>query len=767
MKVLVIGSGAREHALVHAFHIDPDIVKIVAAPGNPGIATINDDRVVCLSGVSDTSDSAAIIAAARDHEIDLVVIGPEAPLVAGVADDVRGAGFTCFGPSAAAAQLEGSKAFAKEVMAAADVPTARAQVCSTSEQVQDALDATVPPYVVKDDGLAGGKGVVVTEDIDAAVAHGVSCLENPGGTVVIEEFLDGPEVSLFCITDGISVRALQPAQDFKRLRDDDQGPNTGGMGAYSPLPWVDELAPGLVQDVLDRVAEPTIAEMAKRGTPFVGVLYVGLALTEAGPRVVEFNARFGDPETQSVLALLQTPLAPLLMAAATGELAEFVPLAWRPEASVTVVLAAQGYPEAPQAGAIITGIAEAEQVEGVHVLHAGTALSDTGADTDADDSDPDDEASLVVSGGRVLSVVAVGDTLAMARSRAYQAINHIRFDGAHYRRDIAEQASGPAYISMQVDGHIPLYAGKVRELYAPLDPQTGLAHDDQMLLVASDRISAYDFVLSSPVPDKGIVLTQLSLWWLDQLGDLCANHLASTTVPDEVRGRGIYVHRLAMLPVECIARAYLTGGGLAEYRESGTVSGVDLPDGLVDGSELPEPIFTPSTKAPAGEHDEPMTYAEVEALIGPALASAARNLTLAILIRGNQIARERGIIVADTKVEFGIDPRECPPDVLREDGTIDWPQIDPHQVRLILADEVLTPDSSRFWRASEWESGRQQTSYDKQVLRDWLTSEASGWDRSSGDEPPALPPSIVATTRARYVEAFETLTGHEFDPDPA
>ena len=733
---------------------------------------MDDVRVVCLSGVSDTSDSGAVIAAARDHEVDLVVIGPEAPLVAGVADDVREAGFACFGPSAAAAQLEGSKAFAKEVMAAADVPTARAQVCSTPEQVQDALDATAPPFVVKDDGLAGGKGVVVTKDIDTAMAHGLSCLDKPGGTVVIEEFLDGPEVSLFCITDGITVRALQPAQDFKRLHDDDEGPNTGGMGAYSPLPWTDDVAPGLVQDVLDRIAAPTIAEMAKRGTPFMGVLYVGLALTEAGPRVVEFNARFGDPETQSVLALLQTPLAPLLMAAATGELAEFVPLSWRSQACVTVVLAAPGYPTTPQVGAVITGIARAEQVEGVQVLHAGTALrsgAPTDPDTAAQHGDPseDDAPSLEVSGGRVLSVVAVGDTLAHARSRAYQAIDHIRFDGAHYRRDIAEQASGPAYISMQVDGHIPLYAGKVRELYAPLDPQTGLADDHQMLLVASDRISAYDFVLSSPVPDKGIVLTQMSLWWLDQLDDLCANHLVSTAVPEEVRGRGIYVRRLAMLPVECIARAYLTGGGLAEYRESGTVSGVELPDGLVDGSELPEPIFTPSTKAPAGEHDEPMTYAEVEALIGPALASAAHNLTLAILIRGNQIATERGIIVADTKVEFGIDPRECPPEALREDGTIDWLQIDPHQVRLILADEVLTPDSSRFWRASQWQPGTAQTSYDKQVLRDWLTSDASGWDRSSGDEPPALPPSVVATTRARYVEAFEALTGAEFDPNIA
>ena len=296
---------------------------------------------------------------------------------------------------------------------------------------------------------------------------------------------------------------------------------------------------------------------------------------------------------------------------------------------------------------------------------------------------------------------------------------------------------------LALPGYAHVYSGKVRDLYAPLDPSTGEARADQLLLVASDRISAYDFVLDTPIPDKGAVLTQLSLWWFDQLEDLVPNHVVSTAVPAEVAGRAVLVKRLRMLPVECVARAYLTGGGLGEYRDGGTVSGVRLPDGLVDGSRLPEPVFTPSTKAPVGEHDQPMSYAEVEAEIGPDLAARVRDLTTAILARGNEIAAERGILIADTKVEFGIDESAG--------GAV------------VLADEVLTPDSSRFWPADGWEPGHAQPSYDKQFVRDWLTSEASGWDRSSDTPPPALPDEVVEQTRAKYVEAYERLTGRRFD----
>jgi phosphoribosylaminoimidazole-succinocarboxamide synthase len=288
-------------------------------------------------------------------------------------------------------------------------------------------------------------------------------------------------------------------------------------------------------------------------------------------------------------------------------------------------------------------------------------------------------------------------------------------------------------------GYAHVYSGKVRDLYAPLDPVSGEPRADQLLLVASDRMSAYDFVLQSPIPDKGAVLTQMSLWWFDQLEDLVPNHVLSTDVPSEVAARAVLVKRLQMLPVECVARAYLTGGGLGEYRQTGTVSGVRLPEGLVDGSRLAEPVFTPSTKAPVGQHDQPMTYEEVEAEIGPALAARVRDLTTAILARGNEIAAERGILIADTKVEFGLEGDA-----------------------VLLADEVLTPDSSRFWPAEGWQPGRAQPSYDKQFVRDWLTSDASGWDRSSDTPPPPLPDDVVEQTRAKYIEAYERLTGRRF-----
>ncbi len=356
----------------------------------------------------------------------LVVIGPEAPLVAGAADAVRAAGIACFGPSAAAARLEGSKAFAKDVMAEAGVPTAMARVCSNDAQVEEALDTiTHPgtPYVVKDDGLAGGKGVVVTDDREAALAHARSCLAG-GSSIVVEEFLDGPEVSLFAITDGSTVVPLQPAQDFKRAYDDDAGPNTGGMGAYSPLPW----APSdLVEEVTERVLQPMIDAMAARGTPFSGLLYAGLAMTSRGIRVVEFNARFGDPETQVVLARLQSGLGGLMMAAANGTLDTHPAPVWSADSAVTVVIAAQGYPESPRKGDVIAGLEAAGEAAGVDVLHAGTTVQDDG--------------TIAASGGRVLSVTAVGAGLHEARERAYTAVDLITLEGSHHRRDIAQAAA--------------------------------------------------------------------------------------------------------------------------------------------------------------------------------------------------------------------------------------------------------------------------------------------------------------------------------------
>ncbi|HZG04002.1 MAG TPA: phosphoribosylamine--glycine ligase [Streptomyces sp.] len=424
MKVLVIGSGAREHALCRSLSLDPDVTSLHCAPGNAGIA-----EVATLHAV-DALDGAAVADLAAGLRADLVVVGPEAPLVAGVADAVRARGIAVFGPSAEAARLEGSKAFAKEVMAAAGVPTARSYVCTTAEEVDDALDAFGPPYVVKDDGLAAGKGVVVTADLAAAREHALACgIAEGTGRVVIEEYLDGPEVSLFAVTDGECVVPLRPAQDFKRAHDGDEGPNTGGMGAYSPLPWAD---PRLTDEVLATVLQPTVDEMRRRGTPFSGLLYAGLALTSRGVRVVEFNARFGDPETQVVLARLKTPLSGLLYAAATGRLAEFPPLRWSEDAAVTVVVASQGYPAAPRTGDPVEGLEEvaAEDAPRAYVLHAGTRR---------------DEAGRVVSaGGRVLSVTATGADLAEARERAYRAVSRIRLAGSHHRTDIAAKAAEAA-----------------------------------------------------------------------------------------------------------------------------------------------------------------------------------------------------------------------------------------------------------------------------------------------------------------------------------
>lgn len=414
MKVLVIGTGGREHALALALVRDPQVSEVHAAPGNPGIAQIAQTHPV------NATDGPEVAALATQLGVDLVVIGPEAPLVAGVADTVREAGIACFGPSKAAAQIEGSKAFAKQVMAEAGVPTAEPRVCETADEVAAALDEFGPPYVVKDDALAAGKGVVVTTDRAEAIAHAAGCEK-----VVIEAFLDGPEASLFAITDGVTVVPLQPAQDFKRVRDGDEGPNTGGMGAYSPLPW----APAdLIGQVVEQVLEPTVARMAERGTPYQGLLYAGLALTKKGVEVVEFNARFGDPETQALLGLLDSSLGDLLWGAATGTLDRFTEPAWRDAAAVTVVIASENYPASPVTGDRIDGIGDAEAIEGVDVLHAGTAL------------DPD--GNLVTAGGRVLAVTATGADLAEARERAYQGVSRIKIRGSHHRTDIAEAAAG-------------------------------------------------------------------------------------------------------------------------------------------------------------------------------------------------------------------------------------------------------------------------------------------------------------------------------------
>ncbi|MED7948705.1 phosphoribosylamine--glycine ligase [Streptomyces sp. BE303] len=415
MKVLVIGGGAREHALCRSLSQDPAVTELHCAPGNAGIAQVATVHPV------DQLDGAQVAALARQLGSDLVVVGPEAPLVAGVSDAVRAAGIPVFGPSGEAALLEGSKAFAKDVMAGAGVPTARSYVCTTAEEAAEALDAFGPPYVVKDDGLAAGKGVVVTPDREAALAHATAC-----DRVVIEEYLDGPEVSLFAITDGTTVLPLQPAQDFKRALDGDEGPNTGGMGAYSPLPWAPE---GLVEEVLETVLQPTVDELHRRGTPFSGLLYAGLALTSRGTRVIEFNARFGDPETQVVLARLRTPLAGVLHASATGTLDQLEPLRWDEGAAVTVVIASEGYPAAPRTGDPIEGLAEAEAADGTaYVLHAGTKL--------------DEDGRVLSAGGRVLSVTATGTGLAEARDRAYRALDRISLKGGQHRTDIALKAAG-------------------------------------------------------------------------------------------------------------------------------------------------------------------------------------------------------------------------------------------------------------------------------------------------------------------------------------
>lgn len=416
MRVLVIGSGAREHALLLALRKDPQVTGLAIAPGNAGTARLAEQHDVDITSADD------VVALAREVRADLVVIGPEVPLVLGVADAVRAAGIVCFGPSKDAARIEGSKAFAKEVMAAAGVRTAASEIVDTPAHLDTALDRFGPSagdaaWVVKDDRLAAGKGVVVTADRGVARAHAAGLLE-AGHPVLLESYLDGPEVSLFCVVDGETVVPLLPAQDFKRVGDGDSGPNTGGMGAYAPVPWLPD---EVYRDVVSNIVEPVAAEMVTRGSSFSGLLYAGLAITTNGPAVIEFNCRFGDPETQAVLALLDSPLGQLLHAAASGTLADFGELRWRDGAAVAVVVAAESYPGRPRVGDVIVG----SEADGV--LHAGTARRDDG--------------EIVSSGGRVLSVVGTGADLAAARTNAYQVVRSIRLPGSHFRSDIAQLAA--------------------------------------------------------------------------------------------------------------------------------------------------------------------------------------------------------------------------------------------------------------------------------------------------------------------------------------
>jgi phosphoribosylamine--glycine ligase len=416
VRVLVIGSGAREHALLLALRRDPEVEALAVAPGNAGTGALAEQYDV------DITSGDEVVRLAQRFGADLVVVGPEVPLVLGVADAVRAAGIACFGPSKGAARIEGAKSFAKDVMDAAGVRTARSEIVDNPARLDATLDrfgtsAGDPAWVVKDDGLAAGKGVVVTADRDAARAHAASLLDS-GHPVLLESFLDGPEVSLFCVVDGETVVPLLPAQDFKRVGDGDTGPNTGGMGAYAPLDW---LPADVVASIVEDVVKPVAAELVRRGCPFSGLLYAGLAITSRGPAVVEFNCRFGDPETQAVLALLESPFGQLLRAAATGELAAHPSMQWRDGAAVAVVLAAENYPRRPRVGDVIAGS------ETPGVLHAGTTRRDDGA--------------VVSSGGRVLSVVGTGADLAAAREAAYALIGSIRLPGSHFRTDIGLAAA--------------------------------------------------------------------------------------------------------------------------------------------------------------------------------------------------------------------------------------------------------------------------------------------------------------------------------------
>lgn len=745
VKILVLGSGAREHAIITALSRE-GTHDLVVASGNAGMTDVAQRIRMSITNPQ------LVASFVEDEQFDLVVIGPEAPLVAGVSDAVRALGVPVFGPSQAAAEIEGSKAFAKDVMQRAGVPTGRGRQCHTIDELITALDEFGAPYVVKADGLASGKGVIVTEDRGEAIRHAEQWITS--GPLLVEEYLDGQEVSLFCFSDGETVRALPPAQDFKRLHDGDHGPNTGGMGAYTPVPFLNDRFGSereFMEESVRTVAQPVIDAMRAAGTPFQGLLYCGLIVTAVGIRVIEFNARFGDPETQVVLERLNEPLSELLLASANGTLAEHpTDLAVHDNAVVTVVLASEGYPERPLTGRPILGLADAAAT-GAWVLHAGTST--------------DDDDQLVATGGRVLNVVATGPTIEDARRTAYTAVERIELEGAQYRSDIAQlgaaiqnsqrareatatdttttvdfadtpiaaataQATGLTPSTSVFEGYRHVYSGKVREIYES---------DDALLLVASNRVSAFDHLLEPEIPTKGAMLTQLSRFWFDRLD--VPNHLREHEGWDahltaDVAARTMRVAKLDMFPVECVVRGYLTGSGLQEYLATGSVCGVPLPEGLRDGDRLPEPIFTPAYKAPQGEHDENISFERVVELIGAEDAQALRDLSLRLYRTGAEIALEHGLVLADTKFEFGRDPETD---------------------AITLADEVFTSDSSRYWDANAYadtsaDLSSRLASFDKQIVRNWLKENWNG-----EGEPPMLPPEIVERTRERYSELLSRL----------
>jgi phosphoribosylamine--glycine ligase len=812
VKILVLGSGAREHALVASLARE-NAHEIVVAPGNPGMESVAERIRI------DQTNPELIADFVRDEAVELLVIGPEAPLVAGVADAVRELGVPVFGPSKAAAALEGSKAYAKDIMQRAGVPTGRAVQRAELSEVIATLDEFGAPYVIKADGLASGKGVIVTDDRTDAITHAEHWLAQ--GPVLIEEFLDGSEVSLFCFSDGETVRALPPAQDFKRLYDNDAGPNTGGMGAYTPVPFLIDQFGGereFMNLVVEQVAQPVVDTMRADGVPFQGLLYCGLIVTAAGIRVIEFNARFGDPETQVVLERLAEPLSPLLLESANGTLGSHDrDLAIGDGAAVTVVLASEGYPDKVRSGRELAGLDDAEAT-GARVLHAATGVADE---------------ATVATGGRVLNVVATGDTLQAARRGAYAALGLIRLEGGQFRTDIAqlgaalqdsqlarsgsislsaarddaattdsiaiqaadtlpagapvepqepeveapseawdeptvrmetpiaaavaaqtgetqltetqlaetqpEPASAPAATASapQLPGWRHVYTGKVREVYE------SEAEPDVLLVVASNRVSAFDHLLEPEIPGKGRMLTQLSRWWFSQLPT--GNHLREregwdAQLDPEIAERSMRVAKLQMFPIECVVRGYLTGSGLAEYRETGKVCGVALPAGLEDGDRLPAPIYTPAYKAPQGEHDENISYARTVELVGEQHAAALRELSLRLYTAGSTISAEQGLVLADTKFEFGLDSRG----------------------EIVLADEALTSDSSRYWDKRRYNDdtsplAERLASFDKQIVRNWLRENWNG-----EGTPPRLPDEIVEQTAAKYRELIERLTA---DPE--